>query len=202
MLYCQVPAIKAMDGAALSSLTACEHLSLSTNVIDKMASLGGMPNLRVLSVGRNGIKKIDKVAGRRGVKTTSATTARRGTHRSPPLHKLEDVSGTLEELWISYNKIKVKQGVGVGGGRETQERAGTDGRGHVVTACVILGVVVAWAGVQRPPCVCSRCYTLVRRRYITLPLPLPPQTLDGLGAMDNLTTLYISNNEIEDWAEL
>ena len=58
MLYCQIPSIKAMDTAALTTLTACEHLSLSTNVIDKMASLGGMANLRVLSVGRNMIKKV------------------------------------------------------------------------------------------------------------------------------------------------
>ena len=42
----------------LSGLTACEHLSLSTNVIDKMASLGGMANLRSLSLGRNKIKKV------------------------------------------------------------------------------------------------------------------------------------------------
>ena len=42
----------------LSGLTACEHLSLSSNVIDKMASLGGMANLRSLSLGRNKIKKV------------------------------------------------------------------------------------------------------------------------------------------------
>ena len=28
------------------------------------------------------------------------------------------------------------------------------------------------------------------------------RTLDGLGAMENLTTLYISNNQIGDWGEL
>ena len=56
-----------MDTAVLSGLTACEHLSLSTNVIDKMASLGGMANLRSLSVGRNMIKKVPWVGwGREG----------------------------------------------------------------------------------------------------------------------------------------
>ena len=57
---------------------------MSTNNIDKMGSLSGMPNIRVLSVGRNLIKKIDK---------------------------LDDIAGTLEELWISYNQIKSLDGL-------------------------------------------------------------------------------------------
>ncbi len=71
-----------------------------------MISLAGMSKLKILSLGRNLIKKIEK---------------------------LEDIASSLEELWISYN-------------------------------------------------------------FIT--------SLDGLSACTNLTTLYISNNLIKNWAEL
>merc|ERR1712098_942462 len=69
---------------SLNSLTACEHLRLSTNSIDKMISLPGLRNLRILSLGRNVIKKI---AG------------------------LEEVGQTLEELWLSYNIISTLDGL-------------------------------------------------------------------------------------------
>jgi len=59
-------------------------LSLSTNIIDKIAPLPGLKNLKILSLGRNNIKKIEK---------------------------LEDVSGTLEELWLSYNGIEKLDGL-------------------------------------------------------------------------------------------
>jgi len=49
------------------------HLSLSTNAIEKIGSLAPLKNLRILSLGRNNIKKIEKV---------------------------EEVAGTLEELWL------------------------------------------------------------------------------------------------------
>lgn len=62
----------------------CEKLSLSTNSIDRMTSLSGMSRLRILSIGRNNIKKIEK---------------------------LEDVSSTLEQLWISYNQISSLDGI-------------------------------------------------------------------------------------------
>ena len=52
------------------------QLSLSTNSIEKITSLSGMENLRILALCRNQIKKIDN---------------------------LDSVAETLEELWISYN---------------------------------------------------------------------------------------------------
>lgn len=104
-LYCQIPSITKMDNA-LNNLKNCEQLSLSTNAIDRIIPLNGMKKLRILSLGRNQIKKIEK---------------------------LEDVAETLEELWMSYNLIA---------------------------------------------------------------------SLDGIGCLSNLTTLYLSNNKITNWAEL
>jgi dynein light chain 1 len=49
-----------------------------------MGSFAGMINLRTLSLGRNNIKKIEK---------------------------LEDVASTLEHLWISYNQISSLEGL-------------------------------------------------------------------------------------------
>merc|ERR1712159_314141 len=49
-----------MDGS-LNNLTACEHLQLSTNAIDKFGVALSLPNLKILSVGRNVIKKFDKL---------------------------------------------------------------------------------------------------------------------------------------------
>ena len=92
--------------ASLNTLANCEHLSLSTNQIDRMVPLTGMKRLRILSLGRNQLKKIEK---------------------------LEDVAETLEELWLSYNLIA---------------------------------------------------------------------SLDGLAACTNLTTLFMSNNQIKAWAEV
>lgn len=56
----------------------CRHLALSTNSIEKISSLSGMESLKILSLGRNLIKKIEN---------------------------LDAVAETLEELWISYNVI-------------------------------------------------------------------------------------------------
>jgi dynein light chain 1 len=49
-----------------------------------MASLAGMESLKILSLSRNLLKKIEK---------------------------LEDVGGTLEELWLSYNLISSLDGL-------------------------------------------------------------------------------------------
>jgi len=78
-----MPPINKMDNA-LISLKNCERLALSTNNIDRMTSLAGMNKLKILSVGRNLIKKIEK---------------------------LEDVASSLEELWISYNQINSLDGI-------------------------------------------------------------------------------------------
>lgn len=78
LLYAMYPPICKMD-SALVTLKACEKLSLSTNNIEKMGSLTGLENLKILSVGKNLIKKLDGVA---------------------------DVGEHLEELWCSYNLIE------------------------------------------------------------------------------------------------
>lgn len=67
----------------LNELTACTHLSLSTNAIDRIQPLPGLKNLKILSLGRNQIKKVEK---------------------------LDDVAKTLEQLWISYNQIEKLDG--------------------------------------------------------------------------------------------
>lgn len=82
-LYCQIPPIQKLDNT-LNSLVACETLSLSSNAIDRLIPLNGMKSLRILSIGRNQIKKIEK---------------------------LDDVAETLEQLWISYNQIASLDGL-------------------------------------------------------------------------------------------
>ena len=59
-LYCQMPPIAKLDNS-LNNLTECEQLSLSTNSIDRLIPLGGMSKLKILSVGRNNLKKIEKL---------------------------------------------------------------------------------------------------------------------------------------------
>ena len=82
-LYAQNPPITKMD-ASLNSLDNCEHLSLSTNSIDRLIPLPGLKKLRILSVGRNCLKKLEK---------------------------LDDVAGSLEEIWASYNFISNLDGL-------------------------------------------------------------------------------------------
>jgi dynein light chain 1, axonemal len=102
-LYCQIPPINKLDNSLntlknceyvnslcllqlppIDILLCCRHLSLSTNSIDRLIPLSGMKKLRILSLGRNQIKKIEK---------------------------LDDVADTLEELWISYNLIATLDGL-------------------------------------------------------------------------------------------
>mmetsp|Transcript_131539 Transcript_131539/g.380497 ORF Transcript_131539/g.380497 Transcript_131539/m.380497 type:complete len:195 (+) Transcript_131539:103-687(+) len=82
-LLCMCPPIEKMD-SSLNQLVSVEHLSLSTNCIDKMIPLPALKNLTVLSLGRNMIKKITG---------------------------LEEVGATLKELWISYNSISTLDGL-------------------------------------------------------------------------------------------
>eukprot|EP00940_MAST-03C_sp_MAST-3C-sp2_P002950 g2950.t1 len=82
-LIAMMPPIKKMDAAQLSALAYCEKLSMSTNSIERMAALK-MPHLKILSLGRNKLSKIDN---------------------------LKSVSSTLEQLWISYNFIGNLDGV-------------------------------------------------------------------------------------------
>ncbi|WZN58558.1 light chain of dynein [Chloropicon roscoffensis] len=82
-LYGQEPPIVKLD-SALGTLKACKHLALSTNCIASIQNLAGLENLKVLSLGRNQIKKFDNI---------------------------EAVSSTLEEIWISYNLIESLSGL-------------------------------------------------------------------------------------------
>ena len=79
-----IPSISKMDNT-LSTLKNCVQLSLSTNCIERIAGISGsMEKLKILSLGRNNIKKIEK---------------------------LDEVAGTLEQLWISYNEISSLDGL-------------------------------------------------------------------------------------------
>ena len=78
-LIFQIPPIEKMDAPILNTLVKCKHLSLSSNSIDKMINLPNLRNLEILSLSRNGIKKISG---------------------------LEEVGQTLRELWLSYNLIE------------------------------------------------------------------------------------------------
>jgi dynein light chain 1, axonemal len=64
--------------------TYIRHLSISSNQIDKISNLQGLSCLKILSLGRNSIKKIEG---------------------------LDAVAETLEELWLSYNMIEKLNGV-------------------------------------------------------------------------------------------
>ncbi|KAJ3012218.1 UNVERIFIED_CONTAM: Dynein light chain 1, axonemal [Siphonaria sp. JEL0065] len=82
-LLAQQPFIVKMD-ASLAALAKVEHLGLSTNQIEKISNLQGLSCLKILSLGRNYIKKIEG---------------------------LDAVADTLEELWISYNNIERLNGI-------------------------------------------------------------------------------------------
>nr|PUA87967.1 putative dynein light chain [Toxoplasma gondii TgCATBr9] len=82
-LICMLPPIEKMDNS-LNTLTACRHLSLSTNCIEKMINLPNLKNLQILSLARNQIKRISG---------------------------LEEVGQTLRELWLSYNQIERLDGL-------------------------------------------------------------------------------------------
>ena len=79
----QIPPMDRIDDS-LNQFENAVKLSLSTNQIDRMISLPRLKNLKILSLGRNNIKK---------------------------LAYLEDVAGTLEELWISYNIVSSLEGL-------------------------------------------------------------------------------------------
>jgi dynein light chain 1 len=82
-LTAQIPSIKKMD-AKLNELVSCTHLALSTNNIERIQPLTSLKQLKILSLGRNNIKRIEK---------------------------LDDVSNSLEQLWVSYNQIEKLDGL-------------------------------------------------------------------------------------------
>lgn len=51
MLCGQIPPIEKMDGA-LSKLQACEHLAISSNVIERITGIKALTNLKVFVPGR------------------------------------------------------------------------------------------------------------------------------------------------------
>merc|ERR1712070_527366 len=83
-LYGMYPPITKIAPAALSTLKRCEQLALSSNNIDKIGNLAGMENLKILSLGRNLIKKLDNMDG---------------------------LGNKLEQLWVSYNQLSSLAGV-------------------------------------------------------------------------------------------
>ena len=56
-LSCQIPAIDKMDDA-LNSLESVENLSLASNEIERIISLNKLRRIKILSLGRNNIKKL------------------------------------------------------------------------------------------------------------------------------------------------
>ena len=82
-LFCQIPFIDKMDDS-LNQLENCEKLSLSTNQIERIINSPKLKMLKVLSLGRNNIKRI---VG------------------------LDEIGQTLEQLWLSYNQIEKLEGL-------------------------------------------------------------------------------------------
>ena len=60
MLCGQLPPIQKMDGN-LGRLVRCEQLGISSNNIEKITGLKALKNLKILSIGRNCLKKFDGV---------------------------------------------------------------------------------------------------------------------------------------------
>ena len=81
-LIAQVPPMEKID-ESLSVFEKVEKLSLSTNAIERIQFLK-FKNLRILSLSRNSIGRISG---------------------------LEEVSATLEELWMSYNAVSKLEGL-------------------------------------------------------------------------------------------
>ena len=75
----QNPPIDKLETSVLSSLTRVEKLSLSSNCIDKIVNFPPLKYITRLSLARNNIKKISG---------------------------LEEIAGSLKELWLSYNQIE------------------------------------------------------------------------------------------------
>ena len=70
--------------SVLSGLKNVTQLSLSTNAIEKMVPFNNLPKLKILSLGRNKISRIDG---------------------------LSSIAASLEQLWMSYNNVGTLDGV-------------------------------------------------------------------------------------------
>eukprot|EP00033_Pygsuia_biforma_P002999 GCRY01003300.1.p1 GENE.GCRY01003300.1~~GCRY01003300.1.p1 ORF type:complete len:204 (-),score=50.43 GCRY01003300.1:201-812(-) len=82
-LHGVMPPIDRIDNS-LGQCPKCEFLSLSTNAIEKISNLGGMSNVKIVSLGRNNIKKVEQ---------------------------LDSLANSLEQLWLSYNQIEKTAGL-------------------------------------------------------------------------------------------
>jgi dynein light chain 1, axonemal len=105
--------IKQLDGV-INTLKECERLALSTNQIDRLVPLAGMEKLRLLSIGRNQIRKFEGLSVSRRYQFRRlgiAASLRRLIASLRPFVLLQDVAGTLEELWASYNFISSLDGL-------------------------------------------------------------------------------------------
>eukprot|EP00968_Pinguiococcus_pyrenoidosus_P004461 scaffold300_cov258-Pinguiococcus_pyrenoidosus.AAC.40 len=130
-LYCQIPPIQRMD-ATLAGLSSVEHLSLSTNQIDRISGLRGLECLRTLSLGRNNIRSLAVCGDFRSsylsydlARVAVASLQLRRIGQRPnrfvdvELRRrlegfkggLDDVAETLEQLWVSYNQISSLDGL-------------------------------------------------------------------------------------------
>jgi Leucine-rich repeat (LRR) protein len=78
-LNIQNPPIDKLETSVLSTLTRVEKLSISSNCIDKIVNFPPLKYITRLSLARNNIKKISG---------------------------LEEIAGTLKELWLSYNQVE------------------------------------------------------------------------------------------------
>ena len=77
-LMCELPnPIDRLD-ESLNMFEQCEKLSFSTNEIVKLVPMPKLTNLKILSLGRNKLRS---------------------------LKYIDDVSPTLEQLWVSYNQL-------------------------------------------------------------------------------------------------
>eukprot|EP00941_MAST-03F_sp_MAST-3F-sp1_P001564 g1564.t1 len=77
------PPIRIWDPITINSLQSVTQLSLSTNALIDIPPME-LPNLKILALGRNSIKDLLNIGS---------------------------VSDTLEQLWVSYNKITSLKGI-------------------------------------------------------------------------------------------
>jgi len=155
--------------ASLAALKNCERLALSTNQIDRMAPFTGMEKLRLLSLSRNALKKIER---------------------------LEDVSETLEELWLSYNLISTLDGLGACQKLQVIYLVSAQGgrAGETEGAQGVRG------GLRRRRRVTDKCPARCRPRIAPRLPARSPAHLPS--CTPSCLSLLQGNNKIADWAEL
>lgn len=159
------------------------HLALSTNNIEKIAGLSGMESLRILSIGRNVIKKIEN---------------------------LDAVAETLEELWISYNNLTSLVGhAGLAAGTQVPRRCrARPCARHRACMCARAALRARRCHPQPchalprcPPRATAGCPARAHAPPHTRPSAAPIAQA-GIEKASNLKTLFMSNNKIADLREI